>query len=69
MATTDETEYVVECFGGVLPAWYFVSRLRGLTRAVELAAVMREIKVHPARVRPAEKRVVCGYDGPIPMLL
>lgn len=49
-----EPEYFVECFGGWLPGWYFVSRLHGLQRAVELAAVMREIKGNPARVRPVE---------------
>lgn len=48
-----EQEYFVEGrsrhFGRM---WYFVSRLHGLTRAVELAAVMREIKGDPMRVRP-----------------
>lgn len=54
----DEQEYFVECFGGWLPGWYFVSRLHGLTRAVELAAVMREIKGDPSRVRPIETQPV-----------
>ena len=45
-----EDEYRVECFSPWSGLWYFVSRLHGLTRAIELAAVMREIKGHPARV-------------------
>lgn len=48
-----EDEYLVECFSPLTGGWYFVSRLRGLVRAVELAAVMREIKGYPSRVVPA----------------
>jgi hypothetical protein len=50
----DETEYFVESFGGWLGTWYFISRLRGLTNAIELAAVFRRIKDAPSRVRRIE---------------
>ncbi len=59
----DQTEYFVECLGGWLGTWYFVSRLRGLRQAIELAAVMREIKGHPARVVLAPERPTGAWLG------
>jgi hypothetical protein len=52
----DNQEYFVEGQSPWAPGlWYFVSRLHGITRAVELAAVMREIKSHPMRVVPVPR--------------
>lgn len=52
----DQDEYFVECFGGYIGTWYFISRLRGLTEAVELAAVFRRIKDAPTRVVRVDAR-------------
>jgi hypothetical protein len=53
MTGQDPDEYCIECFGPWIGSWHFISRLHGLTKAVELAAVMREIKGAPTRVVPA----------------
>ncbi len=49
----DDQEYVIECLSRYTGAWYFCSRLHGLSRAVEWAAAFRIVKNEPARVRLA----------------
>lgn len=58
MNDDDQDEYYVECFGAWLGTWYFISRLRGLVNAVELAAVFRRVKDAPTRVVPVETRPI-----------